>query len=494
MTTAVEDRIARALERYADAPMTIDLDAVRRGARRRRARRRTGTALTIAALAGGAVTAIAVRAADPPPTDGPVATAPELPPFGAAALLPADIFGPPTEVAAQRRATWNVALPRIDVWESGAQRIVVHTHPAATDADAPAVEATAVPATTAPVTTATPSPDDVVDLPGSATGVVEQLADDQWVMYLSAERSQGDFVIARGMSRSAAERAFRSLVIVGDALQPAEGYRRVEHADASPPSTPSSWYSQVGFGARAEFANVPDTYVVVSEPTAGRDSLELAAAHMPVAILDIGGREVAELRFDGDRSYMWRDPIGVYVTVWSFAELVERDTIADIVAGTRLIGPPEFHAIADGISSTRSAEPEVAHADVGSTRLTLRGTQTNVVLCIAAVEAEHCTLDYNASINEPPINSTIDAVVDGEWIIAGVYELTQDRDRPDLGDERYTLPDGTDAPITVVESDGRLWWTARVPVGVDRVTTHWENDTGGIVGTVTRPIVIGPLG
>lgn len=494
MSTTLDDRIAQALERRADPPMDLDLDAVRRGARRRRARRRAGTALTIAALAGGAVTAIAVRAADPAPTDGPVATAPEPPPFGAAALLPAEVFGPPTEVAAERRATWNVVLPRIDVWESDTRRIVVHTHPAATDADATAVEVTAVPATTAPATTATPSPDAVVDLPGSAIGVVEQLAEDQWVMYLTAERNQGDFVIARGMSRSDAERAFRSLVHVDGVLQPGAGYRRVEHADAGPPSTPSSWYTQVGFGARTEFANAPDTYVAVSEPTAGRDSLELVAAYSPVAVLDIGGREVAELRFDDDRTYMWRDPIGVYVTVWSFDGLVQRDTIAGIIAGMRLIGPPEFHTIADGISSARGAEPEVAHADVGSTRLTLRGTPTNVVLCIGAGDGEHCTLDYNASMNEPPINSTIDAVVDGAWIIAGVYELSVDRDRPDLGDERYTLPDGTDAPITVVESDGRLWWTVRVPAGVDRVTTHWENDTGGIVGTIKRPIVVGPLG
>ena len=488
MNTTLEDRIARALDRRPDAPMHVDLDAVRRGARHRRARRRAVTALAVAALAGGAVAAIAVRATEHAP-EAP-ATSPQPPPFGAAALLPADIFGPPTEVDVDRGATYGVALPQTDVWESPEGRIVVHTRLAA---GAPMEE---IPATTAPASVAVPSSGDVVDVAGAADGVVEQLADDQWVIYLTPEREQGDLVIARGMTRGEAERAFRSLVTVDGVLQPAAGYQLVEHADAVPASpVPVGWATSVGFGAEPEFAGIPGSYVGVSEPVFGRDTIELTASWWPVALIDVDGREVAEVRpNESQSSFLWRDASGVFVTVWSFDGSITRDSIGDVIGDTRLIGPGELLSIADSISAARATKPEVAQGQVGSVTITQRGTPTDVVLCLGSAGEQQCTAEPNASLNDPPINSVVDAIVDGQWIIAGVYELSSDRERPDLTDERYTLADGTDAPITIVESDGRLWWTALVPADVDRITTHSSNDTGVIVGTIVRPVVMGPLG
>ncbi len=483
MRTALHDRIGQALERRADPPMHVDLDAVRRGAVRRRNRRRAGTVLALALIAGGAVAGVTVREAETPaPAQEPVVEIP-TPAIGAAAILPPDVYGEPTMANASRGLVPNnVGWPQVDVWESTTGRIIVHTHRPGESGAVPEV-----PVSTAPTTTLAVPPDALVDVAGVRMAELVQIADDQWVAYLSADRDTGDRVVLRGMTRGEAEAALRSLEDVDGVLQPESDYRLVDHADAMPATAPTGWTAVLGFGAEQ------DVWTYVYEPVGGRSSLEtLPTFGPPVEIRTIAGHEVAVAPRD-ERSpdaYTWLDPSGVFVTLSSWSGRVG----AEAIAGVTLIGPAQFDDIASTISAAHAAKPLVARASVEGVDITLRGGPTDVVVCVGVATDEQCAADPSASLGAAPVAATVDAVVGGEWVIAGVFELEGAGDRPVIDDDRYTLPDGSDAPVAVVESDGRLWWTVRVPEGVDVVTTHWQNDVGGIVGSFARPVAVGPIG
>ena len=71
---------------------------------------------------------------------------------------------------------------------------------------------------------------------------------------------------------------------------------------------------------------------------------------------------------------------------------------------------------------------------------------------------------------------------------------TPDGWTPDFSDESFTLPDGTDAPVATVEQDGTYWFVATIPDGVDVVTVSPNNEMGGIVGPIARPLFAESIG
>ena len=461
-------RIGRVLDRSAARPMSIELSDVRRGARRRRARPRVVAGVACAALAVSAVVVLGQRdeptsTADRPLVDIAAST------VRAAGLLPVEQFGEPTSVWASRGGIpRGVALPQVDVWQSGEQRIVVRTF---LEAAAPA---------SMPSAAALPS---VPPQQADDTRVVERIADDQWVLFLSSDRELGDNVIARGMTRTEADAAFASLILAEGVLAPT-GFALVEHADAAASTDPIGWTTTVAYGPGGG-----ETFVSVIEPTPGRESVELAGAWSPAAVRSVDGVEYAHVIQSGRTSLSWRDSSGVFIGVSSTSPLD-----ADIVASVELIDRPALETIAETIGAQHSAKPALMTVELGGQVVTRRGNDDDVVLCIGSGSSEECARNPGtAEAGGPPVTAKISAIVDGQWVIAGMMG-TPDGWTPDFSDDSFKLPDGRDAPIQELEQDGTHWFVVTIPDGVDTITVSPSNDLGGIVGPIARPLFAESIG
>jgi len=75
--------------------------------------------------------------------------------------------------------------------------------------------------------------------------------------------------------------------------------------------------------------------------------------------------------------------------------------------------------------------------DVDGVTVTFRAGPTDVVLCVGYSGDEQCAADPDASLHAPPVAASVDAVVGGEWIIAGVFELEGAGYRPVIDDDEY---------------------------------------------------------
>jgi hypothetical protein len=433
----------------------------------------TGIASIAVAVAG--VTVIVRRHAETVPSDSPPISVPAAPVIPAVAVLPASFGEPVYAYASQGGQPRGAALPRVDVWESGSTRVVVRTFSA--------------PNAASPSTTFEPPATTAAEAPGTGTapGTIEQLASDQWVQYRSPQRQRGDNVIVRGLARAAAEALFASLVDEGGALAPPSGFSLVDHADASPAGAPAGWYAMVGYGEGSG-----DRWVITSPLMPDRPSLELAMSFAVGSVRDIDGRQVFVEKPAENRvpALTWLDPSRVVIGFTS-------STAADesVVGQTSLVSQAELEHIAATISSRFAARPVLASTHLDGLALTLRGTEGDVAACVGTGAAEQCAADINASINQPPIAGTMHALVDGQWVIWGYFELGVDGyDTPDPSDDRFLTPQGERLPIVTGEDDGFLWYVIRVPAGVGTVTTSSSNDVGGVVGTVARPIVVDAFG
>lgn len=472
-------RLATALDRRTTGVGSagIDLRDVRRGARRRRVVRVVGVAAACTAVAIGGVIVLAQRDSEPPaPSDRPPADVPTPSPIGAVAVL-ASSFGEPVSVYASRGGGPTGAdLPQVDVWQSGAKRIVVRTFVDLPDDPTPTVPISTAPATAVAVESGDPQ----------RTSSLEALADDQWVAFQTADRQQGDNIVLRGMSRAEAEAAVDAITVVDGVRQPASGFDLVEHVDPAPSSTPTGWFVTVGYGSGAG-----DTWTNTWEPAVGRATLELETGWQVGAMESIAGRDVLVTEFSGQpgSSWTWIDESGIGVSVSSFDHALD----ASVVSAVTLAEPAAVEAIADALSAQLADDPLLATAQVDGVDLTIRGGDTRIAMCIGVGDAEQCTPDPNASLGAPPIGAKMDTIVDGEWVVFGAYQLVGD-DRPNMADVRITTPDGTVLPITVVEQDGFLWTVIRVPGDAHSITVDWQDGAGGILGQVQRPLVIGTLG
>jgi hypothetical protein len=210
------------------------------------------------------------------------------------------------------------------------------------------------------------------------------------------------------------------------------------------------------------------------------------------SVRTLDGRQVWEEQpADGRKpGLVWIDPSGLIIGHWATT-----GTDESIVGRASIVSQSQFEQLAARLSARLAGKPVVGSAQVDGLEVSLRGSPDDVVACIGAGAAEQCAQDVNASINEPPKAGAMEAVVDGEWVIFGFYELGVDgSDAPDLSDDRYLAPDGQALPIVTAQSDGFLWFVIRVPAGTATVTTSSSNDIGGVVGTVGRPLVVGTLG
>ena len=483
------DRIGLALTRRSVTGVTgmsVDLEAVHRGARRRR-RRRSGAVVVVSlALVAGGLNVLGRRDLPPPAVTTPSVPLPPPDVIGAAAVLP-ESYGEPVSVYATAGGVpVGVPLPRIDVWERDTTRVVVRTF------DEPVASGPALDDWSVAATTAAESP----DATSTALPRTVQLADDQWAQISGEMGWNENAVTVRGASREEAQELFDGLIEIDGALAPPPGFSLVEHVDAQPASAVTGWYQQITYGEISEGVSADDlrdVWVGTNELVAGRDTLELATGWDVGAIRFVDGREVffSHREQGNDAALQWIDASGIMVYVFSTSGSLDEAVIEDV----SLVTQREFEAAADDISERLAVEPARAQAMVDGIPLTVRGTPTNVVGCVGASgDGEQCFFDINASMNTQPNVGMISALVDGEWIIGGYYELGIDGyPDPGLSDERFTTPDGTLLPVVTANADGFAWILIRVPAGVNWIFPDITGEIGSTSRAI-RPVVVGALG
>ena len=475
------ERIALALERRTTGEMSVDLGGVRTGARHRHARRNLTAAFAAVALVAGGVVALAHLRTDKrmvaqtPPT----AAAPAIP-----AMAVLSEAGEPEQIHADAGGQpRNWPQPAVDVWSDGTTRIVVRTFPATEEVPPPEVTVAA------PTTVAAPAVNQ------ATAGTIERLADDQWVRYLSANLEGGDSVVVRGADQDSAERIFDSMVADDGVLAPPPTFTKLAHLDAMPASTPTTWEVTLGYSIESSGAGTWVSAFAAERPPTDADAgldLELDAnTRWSVgAIRTVAGVTVLDRPYYGGAgtSLVWRDPSGVLIAVSSPVALDD-----SIIGRISVVRPGNVEALAAELSTRLAERAELATASVDGLNLALRqGTVGGPVACVGGAGGEQCA--PSTANGSGPRAGSMDAIVDGQWVIFGFAELSDGLRAADLADDRYVLADGTVLPVTVGEHDGYAWSVVRVPAGVNLLTVDASNDISGIAGVVSRPLVAGPLG
>ena len=311
-------RLGRALHRRvaSQGVRPIGLDPILAGVARRRARRRSSAIVVCVALVAAGGVALATRTHDSvvgDDGDGSTVRPPLLPAF--ALLEGAPGVGNPVSMSAQRGGVpMGISIPRIDVWASGDQRLVVRSVDNAEVPPSPGATTT-VAATTA-VATGSTEPwggRQVSKLQvRGVDGAIQELAADQFAVWIpTSSPDRYSVVIARGMSRAEASAEVAALVDVDGVLQPVSGFTAIETAAALPASTPSRPY------AAAQYNYVGNMYVWTYLPPVGRSSIETMDWTTLGRLESISGRDVMvdDNPLDGTASATWLDQSGAVISV-----------------------------------------------------------------------------------------------------------------------------------------------------------------------------------
>jgi hypothetical protein len=463
---------------------SIGLDPILAGAARRRARRRSGVIVVCLALIAAGGAALTTRAHDSvvgDDGDGSTARPALLPAF--ALLEGAPGVGDPASMSAQRGGTpMGVSVPRIDVWESGDQRLVVRSVDN-TEVPIPPGVTTTVVATTA-VATGSSEPwgeRRVSKLQiREVDGAIQELAADQfavWVPTTSPDRYS--LVIARGMSRAEALAEVAALVDVDGVLQPASGFIAIEQAAALPASTPSSAY------AGAQYNYLDDLYVATYLPPVGRSSLETIDWTTVGRLESISGRDVMvdDNPLDGTASATWLDPSGAVTTV-----ALRGGDVATLVPFVHMVDQAVWLRQSVALSDRMARDlPVAGRVSIGSASLIYRSSNDKTAFCLAFDATEACVNDSSQS---SPVSLADQVEINGHWVIFGYRQILPDEEPNLTGEElKFTSASGSCCDVETVKHGDAIWFMVQVDDGVDVVDTNVGNLYGGIVGSISRPLV-----
>lgn len=480
-------RLGRALRnRVAAQPFnTPTLGPVRAGARRRRAVHRGGMVLVCVAFAAAAGLAL-TRRVDPRVSgnDGasPIERPGMLPAY--AVLDGAPGVGEPVSMWAFRGSEpMGIALPRVDVWQSGDQRLVIRS---VDNSEVP--PASGVTTTAAVVTTvaATGSSQPWGDRPvtklnvRNADGAIEELATDQFAVWIpSPSPTKYVVVIGRGISRAQVLADVESLVAVDGVLQPSAGFALVESAAALPSTTPAPAIASVIYDESS------GPFVTTNSAPPGRSSIETIGS-LEVGRVDlVGSREVMyiEGRLGNPPSVTWRDSTGVVTTVTTRVGSVE-----DLIPFVRMVAEPGFIGLSTELSARIARNVPVAdQASVGNTLVIRRVDNDTSALCILIDGIESCVADTSG---ESPTSLVDQVEIDGHWVIFGYRQILPDEEWPlTVDDVTFTSPGGSCCTVESTKVDNAYWFVVHVDDDVDLVDTNVGNVFGGIVGTMSRPLI-----
>jgi hypothetical protein len=136
--------------------------------------------------------------------------------------------------------------------------------------------------------------------------------------------------------------------------------------------------------------------------------------------------------------------------------------------------------------------PDLDGASVSDVTVTRREDTNARALCIAQ-DAKDETCVARPVIDESPQAATVQAVVDGHWVIFGYREILPEEASLTAADLRFTASGGTCCHVDVIKVHHAFWYVVRVDDDVDVINTNVGNVFGGIVGSIARPIVASAL-
>ena len=479
-------QLGRALHRRVASQVVrpIGLDPVLAGVARRRARRRSSVVVVCLALIAAAAVALATRTHDSvvgDDGDGSALRPALLPAF--AILEGAPGVGDPAYMSAQRGGLqMGISIPRIDVWASGDQRVVVRTVDNREASPLPGVTTTVV-ATTA-VATGSNEPwsgraVSKLQIRG-VDGAIQELSADQfaaWVPTSSPDRYT--LVIARGMSRAEALAEVAALVDVDGVLQPASGFTAIERAAALPASTPSSAY------AGAQYNYFDNLYVATYLPPVGRSSLETIDWTTVGRLESISGRDVMvdDNSPDGTASATWLDPSGAVTTV-----ALRGGDVAKLVPFVHMVSEADWLRQSRALSDRLARDLPVAdRVSIGGASLIYRGSNEKTALCVAFETTEACV---NDSSQTSPVSLADQVEINGHWVIFGYRQILPEEEPNLTGDGlKFTSASGSCCDVETTRHGDAIWFVVQVDDDVDVVDTNIGNLFGGIVGSIARPLV-----
>jgi hypothetical protein len=389
----------------------------------------------------------------------------------------------PVYMSAQRGGLkMGISIPRIDVWASGDQRLIVRSVDN-TDVPPPPGATTSVVATTAVATGSTEPwgerPVTKLQIRGVG-GAIQELSTDQfalWVPTSSPERYS--VVIARGMSRAEALAEVAALVDVDGVLQPANGFTAIEQAAALPATTPSGPYA----GAQYNYGD--NVYVATYLPPVGRSSLETIDWTTIGRIESISGREVKvdDNPFDGTVSATWLDPTGVVTTI-----ALRGGDVAALVPFVHMVDQAVWLRQSVALSDRLARDLPVAdRVSIGNASLIYRGSNDKTALCLAFDATESCVSD---SSQASPVSLADQVEINGHWVVFGYRQILPEEESYLTGDGlTFTSASGACCDVETTKHGDAIWFVVHVDDDVDVVDTNVGNLFGGIVGSISRPLV-----
>ena len=92
--------------------------------------------------------------------------------------------------------------------------------------------------------------------------------------------------------------------------------------------------------------------------------------------------------------------------------------------------------------------------------------------------------------DESPESATAQALVDGHWVIYGYRQVLPDEQSYLKTDDlKFTSSDGSCCTDDATKHNNAFWYVVHVRDGVDVIDTNVGYVFGGIVGSVSRPLV-----
>lgn len=464
----------------------IGLDPVLAGVARRRARRRSSVAVVCIALIAAAGVALTTRVHDSVVGDDGDGSSVRLPLLPAFALLEgAPGVGNPVYMSAQRGGVqMGISIPRIDVWASGDQRLVVRSVDNTEVPPSPGATTTVV-ATTAVATGSTEPwgerPVSKLQIRG-VDGAIQELAADQFAVWVpSSSPDRYSVVIARGMSRAEAVAEVAALVDLDGVLQPASGFTAIAQAAALPASTPSGPYAVV------QYNYFDGSYAATYLPPVGRSSIETIDWTNVGRRESITGRDVMvdDNPLDGTTSATWLDPTGVVTTI----TLRGGDgDVAKLVPFVHMVSEADWLRPSVALSDRLARDLPVAdRVSIGNASLIYRGSNDKTALCLAFDATEACV---NDSSQASPVSLADQVEINGHWVIFGYRQILPDEESYLTGDDlKFTSASGSCCDVESTKHGNAIWFVVHVDDDVDMVDTNVGNLFGGIVGSIARPLV-----
>ncbi len=402
------------------------------------------------------------------------------------AVLTGDIAAHPSSMREVVEGSPTSDSPKVDIWQQDTTTLIIRTVTRASTVE-PTDTSTQATIAAANEYSEPWGQRDVtpVRIRGVA-GATATLADDQHVVWIPNGEYGYTVVIGRGMTNQRLIATVEALVNVNGVLEPQSGFTVVDRYPASAVATPSPPFAQISYsldaGPWVESSLVPQSHT----------SIETAPNGLIGRLEHINNNDVLIVN-DIDRTLAtWLAPNGVEVTIIA---LGARNDMTSLIESVRMIDATEWQQTNARLSEQIARQvPETGRSTLDGVTLIRRADGASQALClITDGNAEVCARQPSV-VSEGPGFIAAQTQIDGHWLIFGYDELGPN-ESPDNSMDTVTFTDqsGTTTRPAWTNDSGANWYVARIPDTTNSVDTNLGIIAGGIVGTVTRPIVTAAL-